>query len=70
MDDIRRWRRDQEVNGQMYRKVLSPTSLVKSPHGAQTNSAGTTSVPISSAKIKVGDLIIVEKVSLIVGIST
>jgi len=45
VDDIRRWRRDREVNGQLYRKLEFD---------------GTTT-SITSANIKVGDLIVVEK---------
>ena len=45
VDDIRRWRRDKEVNGQLYRKIEIDGS---------TRS-------ITSANIKVGDLIVIEK---------
>ena len=46
IDDIRRFRRDREINGKKYKK-LTPGGIVY----------------VSSADIKVGDLIIVEKVS-------
>uniref|UniRef100_A0A2P2HY00 Phospholipid-transporting ATPase n=1 Tax=Hirondellea gigas TaxID=1518452 RepID=A0A2P2HY00_9CRUS len=58
VDDIRRWRRDQEVNGQMYRKLVNPLSQVKATN-THTSAAGLTSV--TSANIKVGDLLVVEK---------
>lgn len=48
LDDIRRYKRDREVNSQLYRK-LTPK--------------GETFVP--SSDIKVGDMIIVEKVLLL-----
>lgn len=60
VDDIRRWRRDQEVNGQMYRKLVSPTTVVK-PGTAQTSACGTTTTAVTSARIRVGDLLLVEK---------
>ncbi|XP_018026166.1 probable phospholipid-transporting ATPase IIA [Hyalella azteca] len=63
VDDIRRWRRDQEVNGQVYRKLVSPTAVhrkrVGARGGSMTGDGGTTAV--TSANIKVGDLIFVEK---------
>ena len=46
IDDIRRFRRDREINGKKYKK-LTPGGIVY----------------VSSADIKVGDLIIAEKVS-------
>ncbi len=45
IDDIRRFRRDREINGHKYRK-LTPAGVV----------------PVSSAHIRVGDLVIVDKV--------
>ena len=46
VDDVRRWQRDKEVNQQKYKKLT--------PQGAQRT--------ITSANIRVGDLIFVEKV--------
>ena len=45
IDDIRRWRRDKELNGKKYKK-LTREGIVQ----------------VKSSDIKVGDLIIVEKV--------
>ena len=45
IDDIRRWRRDKELNGKKYKK-LTREGIVQ----------------VKSADIKVGDLIVVEKV--------
>lgn len=61
VDDIRRWRRDQEVNGQVYRKLVSPTAIAKKKDN-RSGEGGTTAV--TSANIKVGDLVFVEKVRL------
>ncbi|KAF2361694.1 P-type ATPase subfamily IV [Trinorchestia longiramus] len=59
VDDIRRWRRDQEVNGQVYRRLVSPTAIVKKRDARAGGDGGTTAV--TSANIKVGDLVFVEK---------
>ncbi len=46
IDDIRRWRRDKELNGKKYKK-LTREGIVQ----------------VKSSDIKVGDLIVVEKVN-------
>ena len=50
VDDVRRWQRDKEVNQQKYKKLT--------PRGGQCT--------ITSANIRVGDLIFVEKVRWII----
>ena len=63
VDDIRRWRRDQDVNGQVYRRLVSPTAVVRGLH-TSVSASGTTTATVTSANIRVGDLVIVEKVHL------